>query len=65
MKWSRRPSRREEHADGRKSEPGCATETPGGVRSRREPPFWMKAGVRIAVEGEGVGIFSNIAIDED
>ena len=41
-----------------------ATGTPGGVGSRREPPLWMKAGDRIEVEVEGVGILSNPVIDE-
>ena len=41
-----------------------ATGTPGGVGSRREPPLWMKAGDRIEVEVEGIGILSNPVIDE-
>ena len=41
-----------------------ATGTPGGVGSRREPPLWMKAGDRIAVEVEGIGTLSNPVIDE-
>ena len=40
-----------------------ATGTPGGVGSRREPPLWMKAGDRIEVEVEGVGILSNPVVD--
>lgn len=42
-----------------------ATGTPGGVGSRREPPLWMKAGDRIEVEVEGVGILGNGVIDEE
>ena len=41
-----------------------ATGTPGGVGSRREPPLWMKAGDRIEVEVEGVGILANTVADE-
>ena len=41
-----------------------ATGTPGGVGSRRVPPLWMKAGDRIEVEVEGVGVLSNPVIDE-
>ena len=42
-----------------------ATGTPGGVGSRREPPLWMKAGDRVEVEVEGVGVLGNPVIDED
>ena len=42
-----------------------ATGTPGGVGSRRVPPLWMKAGDRIEVEVEGIGILSNPVIDEE
>lgn len=41
-----------------------ATGTPGGVGSRREPPLWLKAGDRIEVEVEGIGILANTVIDE-
>ena len=41
-----------------------ATGTPGGVGSRREPPLWLKAGDRVEVEVEGIGVLSNPVIDE-
>ncbi|WP_174291148.1 fumarylacetoacetate hydrolase family protein [Sphingomonas bacterium] len=41
-----------------------ATGTPGGVGSRRTPPLWMKAGDRLEVEVEGVGVLSNPVVDE-
>ena len=41
-----------------------ATGTPGGVGSRREPPLWMKAGDRVEVEVEGVGVLGNPVMDE-
>ncbi len=41
-----------------------ATGTPAGVGARRTPPLWMKAGDRIEVEIEGVGLLSNDIVDE-
>ena len=41
-----------------------ATGTPGGVGARREPPLWIKAGDRIEVEVEGIGVLANPVIDE-
>ena len=41
-----------------------ATGTPGGVGSRREPPLWLKAGDRVEVEVEGIGVLGNPVIDE-
>ncbi len=41
-----------------------ATGTPGGVGSRRVPPLWMKAGDRISVTVEGIGMLSNPVVDE-
>ena len=41
-----------------------ATGTPGGVGSRREPPLWMKAGDRIEVEVQGIGVLANPVADE-
>lgn len=41
-----------------------ATGTPGGVGSRRTPPKWMKAGDRIEVDVEGIGVLANPVIDE-
>lgn len=41
-----------------------ATGTPGGVGARREPPLWMKAGDRVEVEVEGIGVLANNVIDE-
>lgn len=41
-----------------------ATGTPGGVGSRRQPPLWMKAGDRVEVAVEGIGVLTNPVIDE-
>ena len=41
-----------------------ATGTPAGVGSRRDPPLWMKAGDRVEVTVEGIGILSNRIIEE-
>lgn len=41
-----------------------ATGTPAGVGARRTPPLWMKAGDRIEVEIDGVGLLSNEIVDE-
>jgi 2-keto-4-pentenoate hydratase/2-oxohepta-3-ene-1,7-dioic acid hydratase in catechol pathway len=47
-------------------EPGdlIATGTPSGVAHARKPPAWMKAGDRVEVELEGVGVLSNPIVDE-
>lgn len=47
-------------------EPGdiIATGTPSGVAHARKPPAWMKAGDRVEVEIEGIGVLSNPIIDE-
>ena len=39
------------------------TGTPGGVGSRRNPPVWMKAGDRVEVEIDKVGVLQNIIAD--
>jgi len=39
------------------------TGTPGGVGSRRNPPVWMKAGDRVEVEIDKVGVLENIVAD--
>lgn len=47
-------------------EPGdlIATGTPSGVAHARKPPAWMKAGDRVEVEVEGIGILANPVVDE-
>lgn len=39
--------------------------TPSGVGYARKPPVWMKAGDRIDIEIEGIGVLSNPVVDED
>src|SRR4029078_3877487 len=39
------------------------TGTPGGVGSRRNPPVWMKAGDRVEVEIDKVGVLQNTVAD--
>jgi 2-keto-4-pentenoate hydratase/2-oxohepta-3-ene-1,7-dioic acid hydratase in catechol pathway len=47
-------------------EPGdvIATGTPSGVGYARKPPVFMKAGDRMEIEIEGIGILSNPVEDE-
>jgi acylpyruvate hydrolase len=47
-------------------EPGdlIATGTPSGVAHARKPPAWMKAGDRVEVELEGIGVLANPIMDE-
>jgi acylpyruvate hydrolase len=47
-------------------EPGdlIATGTPSGVAHARKPPAWMKAGDRVEVELEGIGVLANPVVDE-
>jgi 2-keto-4-pentenoate hydratase/2-oxohepta-3-ene-1,7-dioic acid hydratase in catechol pathway len=47
-------------------EPGdvIATGTPSGVAHARKPPPWMKAGDRVEVEVEKIGILANPVVDE-
>jgi 2-keto-4-pentenoate hydratase/2-oxohepta-3-ene-1,7-dioic acid hydratase in catechol pathway len=47
-------------------EPGdiIATGTPSGVAHARKPPAWMKAGDRVEVELERIGVLSNPIVDE-
>ena len=47
-------------------EPGdvIAMGTPSGVGHARKPPLFMKAGDRIEVEIEGIGVLSNPVVDE-
>ncbi|MFN3744255.1 MAG: fumarylacetoacetate hydrolase family protein [Hyphomicrobiaceae bacterium] len=46
-------------------EPGdlIATGTPSGVAHARKPPAWMKAGDRVEVEVEGIGVLANPVVD--
>jgi 2-keto-4-pentenoate hydratase/2-oxohepta-3-ene-1,7-dioic acid hydratase in catechol pathway len=39
------------------------TGTPGGVGSRRSPPIWMKAGDRVEIEIDKVGVLENTVAD--
>jgi 2-keto-4-pentenoate hydratase/2-oxohepta-3-ene-1,7-dioic acid hydratase in catechol pathway len=41
------------------------TGTPGGVGSRRTPPIWMKAGDRVEIEIDKVGVLENVVADDD
>lgn len=41
-----------------------ATGTPSGVAHAMKPPGWMKAGDRVEVEIEGIGVLSNPVVDE-
>ena len=47
-------------------EPGdvIAMGTPSGVGHARKPPLFMKAGDRIEIEIEGIGVLSNPVVDE-
>jgi 2-keto-4-pentenoate hydratase/2-oxohepta-3-ene-1,7-dioic acid hydratase in catechol pathway len=47
-------------------EPGdvIATGTPSGVAHARKPPPWMKAGDKVEVEIEQIGILANPIADE-
>jgi 2-keto-4-pentenoate hydratase/2-oxohepta-3-ene-1,7-dioic acid hydratase in catechol pathway len=47
-------------------EPGdiIATGTPSGVAHARKPPTWMKAGDKVEVEVEKIGVLANPIIDE-
>ena len=47
-------------------EPGdvIATGTPSGVAHARKPPPWMKAGDRVEVEVERIGVLANPIVDE-
>jgi 2-keto-4-pentenoate hydratase/2-oxohepta-3-ene-1,7-dioic acid hydratase in catechol pathway len=46
-------------------EPGdlIATGTPSGVAHARKPPAWMKAGDKVEVEVERIGILANPVVD--
>jgi len=41
------------------------TGTPGGVGWVRKPPLWMKAGDKVEVEIDAVGLLKNNIVDED
>ena len=41
-----------------------ATGTPSGVGFARKPPRWLKAGDRIEVEIDGIGVLANTVVDE-
>jgi 2-keto-4-pentenoate hydratase/2-oxohepta-3-ene-1,7-dioic acid hydratase in catechol pathway len=41
-----------------------ATGTPSGVAHARKPPAWLKAGDRVEVELEGIGVLANPIVDE-
>jgi 2-keto-4-pentenoate hydratase/2-oxohepta-3-ene-1,7-dioic acid hydratase in catechol pathway len=47
-------------------EPGdvIATGTPSGVAHARKPPPWMRAGDRVEVEVEQIGVLANPVVDE-
>lgn len=47
-------------------EPGdvISTGTPGGVGIARTPPLLLKAGMRVRIEVEGIGVLENPVIDE-
>jgi 2-keto-4-pentenoate hydratase/2-oxohepta-3-ene-1,7-dioic acid hydratase in catechol pathway len=47
-------------------EPGdvIATGTPSGVAHARKPPTWMKAGDKVEVEIEKIGVLANPIVDE-
>jgi 2-keto-4-pentenoate hydratase/2-oxohepta-3-ene-1,7-dioic acid hydratase in catechol pathway len=47
-------------------EPGdvIATGTPSGVAHARKPPAWMKAGDKVEVEVEKIGMLGNPIVDE-
>ena len=47
-------------------EPGdvIATGTPSGVAHARKPPAWMKAGDKVEVEVERIGVLANPIVDE-
>lgn len=40
------------------------TGTPGGVGAKRTPPLWMKAGDRVEIEIDRVGLLQNPIVDE-
>ena len=40
------------------------TGTPGGVGAKRTPPLWMKAGDRVEIEIDRVGLLQNLIVDE-
>ena len=40
------------------------TGTPSGVGQSRKPPVFMKAGDRVEVEIEKIGVLSNLVVDE-
>ena len=46
-------------------EPGdlIATGTPSGVAHARKPPAWMKAGDKVEVEVDGIGVLANPIVD--
>jgi 2-keto-4-pentenoate hydratase/2-oxohepta-3-ene-1,7-dioic acid hydratase in catechol pathway len=41
-----------------------ATGTPSGVGFARKPPRWLKAGDRVEVEIDGIGVLANTVVDE-
>ena len=43
---------------------GIATGTPSGVAHARKPPAWMKAGDKVEVEVEKIGVLANPIVDE-
>ena len=47
-------------------EPGdvIATGTPSGVAHARKPPAWMKAGDKVEVEVDGIGVLANPIVNE-
>ena len=47
-------------------EPGdvIATGTPSGVAHARKPPAWLRAGDKVEVEVERIGVLTNPIVDE-
>ncbi|MNG26851.1 Ureidoglycolate lyase [compost metagenome] len=47
-------------------EPGDVifTGTPGGVGALMQPPAWLKAGDRVRVEIDGIGVIENLVVNE-
>lgn len=54
-------------SEGMTLEPGdmVITGTPSGVGMARTPPLWMKAGDRVEIEVEGIGVLENWIVDQD
>lgn len=42
-----------------------ATGTPSGIGARRTPPLWLRPGDQVTVDIDGIGVLSNVVVDED